>query len=95
MVHAVEKGFSHAFNEAEPNAFLNTACRQLPGSAKLAQWCYRDGCNLIYNGESVKQSTRGQQGCPLLMMPMFCAMKKGDAGSNSGGCSVRFCGGFC
>jgi hypothetical protein len=71
----LKKDFSNAFNEVEPNAFLNTACRKLPGSAKLAEWCYKDGCNLIYKGELFKQSTRGQQGCPL-MMPMFCAMKK-------------------
>ncbi len=66
---------TNASNEAEPNAFLNTACRQMPGSARLAEWCYGEGVNLIYNGEVFKQSTRGQQGCPL-MMPMFCATKK-------------------
>ena len=77
----LKKDFSNAFNEAEPNAFLNTACRKVPGSARLAEWCYGDGANLIYNGEifrsgdgQLRQSTRGQQGCTL-MMPLFCAMK--------------------
>jgi len=71
----LKKDFTNAFNEVEPNAFLNTACRRMPGCARLAEWCYGEGSNLIYNGEVFKQSTRGQQGCPL-MMPMFCAMKK-------------------
>jgi len=71
----LKKDYSNAFNEAEPNAFLNTACRQMPGSARLAEWCYGEGSNLIYNGRVFKVSERGQQGCPL-MMPMFCAMKR-------------------
>ena len=82
----LKKDFSNAFNEAEPNAFLNTACRKTPGSARLAEWCYGDETNLIYNGEvfsshegEAHRSSRGQQGCPL-MMPLFCAMK-GKCGS--------------
>ena len=71
----LKKDVSNAFNEAEPNAFLNTACRRMPGCARLAEWCYGQGSNLIYNGEILKRSERGQQGCPL-MMPMYCAMKK-------------------
>ena len=71
----LKKDFSNAFNEAEPNAFLNTICRRMPGCARLAEWCYGEGSNLIYNGDVFKQSTRGQQGCPL-MMPAFCTMKK-------------------
>jgi hypothetical protein len=67
--------YSNAFNEAEPNAFLNTTCRQMPGCARLAEWCYGEGSNLIYNGELFKKSERGQQGCPM-MMPIFCSMKK-------------------
>lgn len=47
----------------------------MPGSARLAEWCYGEATNLIYNGIAFKKSERGQQGCPL-MMPMFCAMKK-------------------
>jgi hypothetical protein len=71
----LKKDYSNAFNEAEPNAFLNVACRRMPGSARLAEWCYGEGSNLIYHGNIFKQSTRGQQGDPL-MMPMFCGMKK-------------------
>jgi len=71
----LKKDRSNAFNEAEPQAFLNTACRQMPGSARLAEWCYGEPSNLIYNGTVFKQSERGQQGCPL-MMPMYCAMQK-------------------
>ena len=36
----LKKDFSNAFNEAEPDAFLNTACRRTPGSARLDEWCY-------------------------------------------------------
>ena len=77
----LKKDFSNAFNEAEPDAFLNTACRRTPGSARLAEWCYGEESYLIYNGEvfssgaGVHKSSRGQQGCPL-MMPLFCAMKR-------------------
>ena len=78
----LKKDFSNAFNEAEPQAFLNTACRRMPGSARLAEWCYGEGSNLIYHGEVFKQSIGGQQGC-LLMMPMFCATKKEMGDRNS------------
>ena len=76
-----KKDFSNAFNEAGPDAFLNTACRRTPGSARLAEWCYGEESYLIYNGEvfrseaGVHKSSRGQQGCPL-MVPLFCAMKR-------------------
>eukprot|EP00973_Karenia_brevis_P028255 3893536-Karenia_brevis.AAC.1 len=66
--------YSNAFNLAEPAAFLDTACRRIPGAAALARWCYGDRVNLIYHGR-ILGSSRGQQGCPL-MMPLFCAMKK-------------------
>ena len=66
--------YANAFNEAEPQAFLGTARRHLPGAAKMAYWCYGRSVNLVYNGR-VLESHRGQQGCPL-MMPLFCAMKK-------------------
>eukprot|EP00973_Karenia_brevis_P009890 1337399-Karenia_brevis.AAC.1 len=59
---------------AEPNAFLNAGCRRMPGSARLAEWCYARAVRLVYHGR-VLWSSRGQQGCPL-MMPLFCAMKK-------------------
>ena len=75
MAYIVKKDYANAFNEAEPNAFLNTACRRMPGSARFAEWCYGDGVNLIYNGDVFKKSIRGQQGCPL-MGPLFCSMKK-------------------
>ena len=71
----LKKDKSNAFNEAEPNAFLNAACRQMPGCARLAEWCYGEGSNLVYNGAVLKTSEKGQQGCPL-MMPLFCAMSK-------------------
>ena len=32
----VKMDYSNAFNEAEPEAFLGTACRRLPGAAKMA-----------------------------------------------------------
>ena len=75
--------YANAFNEAEPEAFLGTARRRLPGAAKMAYWCYGRESALIYNGRVLKTggadypwtASRGQQGCPL-MMPMFCAMKK-------------------
>jgi hypothetical protein len=71
----LKKDYSNAFNEAEPNAFINVACRRMPGAARLAEWCYGEGSNLIYHGSVFKMSTRGQQGDPL-MMPMFCGMKQ-------------------
>eukprot|EP00973_Karenia_brevis_P007107 963595-Karenia_brevis.AAC.1 len=40
----------------------------------MAEWCYGEEVNLVYNGR-LMHSSRGQQGCPL-MMPLFCAMKK-------------------
>ena len=66
--------YANAFNEAEPQAFLGTARRHLAGAAKMAYWCYGSEVNLMYHGR-VLNSSRGQQGCPL-MMPLFCAMKK-------------------
>ena len=36
----VKMDYSNAFNEAEPEAFLGTARRKLPGAAKMAYWCY-------------------------------------------------------
>ncbi len=70
----------HCNNEAEKGVTSqagagNTICRRMPGCARLAEWCYGEGSNLIYNGDVFKQSTRGQQGCPL-MMPAFCATKR-------------------
>ena len=47
----LKKDYSNAFNEAEPNAFLNTACRRMPGCARLAERCCGEGGQLIYNGE--------------------------------------------
>ena len=55
----------------------------MPGSARLAEWCYGEEVNLVYHGR-IRKSSRGQQGCPL-MMPMFCAMKK-DMRDRAGGC---------
>eukprot|EP00973_Karenia_brevis_P087106 12078628-Karenia_brevis.AAC.1 len=70
----LKKDYSNAFNEAEPKAFLDVCKRRLPGCAKLAMWCYGEAVNLVYHGR-IRRSSRGQQGCPL-MMPLFCAMKK-------------------
>eukprot|EP00973_Karenia_brevis_P033623 4636423-Karenia_brevis.AAC.1 len=46
----------------------------MPGAARMAHWCYGEDTNLVYHGR-LMQSSRGQQGCPM-MMPLFCAMKK-------------------
>ena len=70
----LKKDYSNAFNEAEPRAFLEVGQRRMPGSARLADWCYGDEVKLVYHGR-IKTSSRGQQGCPL-MMPLFCGMKK-------------------
>ena len=70
----LKKDYSDAFNMAEPRVFLDVGRRRLPGSARLAEWCYGEDVNLIYNGR-LMSSHKGQQGCPL-MMPLFCAMKK-------------------
>ena len=42
--------YSNAFNEAEPKAFLQVAARRMPGTATLANWCYGEDVNLVYNG---------------------------------------------
>ena len=47
----------------------------MPGCARLAEWCYGQPSDLVYNGAVLKASEKGQQGCPL-MIPMFCAMTK-------------------
>ena len=39
--------YSNAFNEAEPKAFLQTASRQMPGTARLANWCYGEDVNVV------------------------------------------------
>ena len=70
----LKNDYSNAFNEAEPRAFLDVAARRMPGAARLAEWCYGGDVNLVYHGR-IMRSSRGQQGCPL-MMPLFCAMKK-------------------
>eukprot|EP00973_Karenia_brevis_P043175 5980398-Karenia_brevis.AAC.1 len=46
----------------------------MPGTARLARWCYGEEVNLVYHGRLMR-SSKGQQGCPL-MMPLFCGMKK-------------------
>eukprot|EP00973_Karenia_brevis_P033422 4609084-Karenia_brevis.AAC.1 len=58
--------YSNAFNEAEPKAFLQVAARRMPGTAKLANWCYAEDVNLVYHGRLMR-SSKGQQGCPLMM----------------------------
>ena len=70
----VKEDYSNAFNTAEPEAFLASGRRKMPGSARLANWCYGTPTNLIYDGKTYK-SFRGQQGCPL-MMPLYCAMRR-------------------
>eukprot|EP00973_Karenia_brevis_P026235 3619041-Karenia_brevis.AAC.1 len=66
--------YSNAFNEAEPAVFLQVAARRMPGAARMEYWCYGEDVNLVYHGR-LKRSSRGQQGCPL-MMPSVCAIKK-------------------
>eukprot|EP00973_Karenia_brevis_P062262 8660133-Karenia_brevis.AAC.1 len=46
----------------------------MPGTARLARWCYGEDVNLVYHGRLMR-SSKGQQGCPL-MMPLFCGMNK-------------------
>ena len=79
----VKNDYENAFNEADPRKFLESGRRHMPGSARLAEWCYGGEVNLVYHGR-VRKSSRGQQGCPL-MMPLFCAMKK-DMRDRVGGC---------
>ena len=64
---------ANAFNEAEPHALRSTACRHLPGAAKIAYWRYGKDVALVYHGQVLK-SSRVHQGCPLVM-PIFCGMK--------------------
>ena len=71
----VKEDYENAFNLCEPRAFLEIGRRQMPGSARLAEWCYGKPVNLVYRGKLTKGSSRGQQGCPL-MMPLYCALKK-------------------
>ena len=66
--------YSNVFNEAEPKTFLEVVARRVPRAARMAEWFYGEEVNLVYHGRLMK-SSRGQQGCPL-MMPLFCAMKK-------------------
>jgi hypothetical protein len=47
----LKEDYSNAFNEAEPAAFLEVGRRRMPGSARLAQWCYGQPSNLIHHGE--------------------------------------------
>jgi len=70
----LKRDYENAFNEAEPEEFLAACYRSMPGCARLAEWCYGEPVRLGYNG-GVVMSTKGQQGCPL-MMPMYCAMRK-------------------
>ena len=71
----LKNDYANAFNEAEPKAFINAACRRMPGAARFLEWCYGQEVDLIHRGSFFKKSSRGQQGCPL-MGPAFCAMKK-------------------
>ena len=63
----IKNDFANAFNEAEPNAFINAACRHMPGAARFVEWCYGEEVHLTYKGKFFKWSSRGQQGCPLMM----------------------------
>lgn len=67
----LKRDYENAFNMADEHELLRAAFEHLPGSARLAEWCYGEAVNLVYNGRAFdRQSSRGQQSCPL-MGPMF------------------------
>ena len=81
----LKNDYENAFNEADPAKFLESWRRRMPGSARLAEWCYGEEVTLVYRGRMLK-SSRGQQGFPL-MMPLFCAMRK-DMRDRERGCEA-------
>ena len=74
MVVLLQKDIKNAFNEVLPEFFLDECRRYAPSSARFAEWCYGTPSHLIYDGE-VAISSRGQQGCPM-MISFFCLARK-------------------
>ena len=70
----LQKDVKNAFNELLPVQFIQDARQFAPASARFVEWCYGADSHLVYRGR-LESSSRGQQGCPL-MMALFCLTRK-------------------
>ena len=69
----LQKDVKNAFDTVLPEEFLYDCRRFAPASA-LAEYCYASESNFVHDG-TVYRSSRGQQGCPM-MMALFCLTHK-------------------
>ena len=70
----LQKDIKNASNELLPVQFIQDARQFAPASARFVEWCYGANSHLIYRGR-LESSSRGQQGCPLIMA-LFCLTRK-------------------
>ena len=68
----LQKDVKNAFKL--PVQFIQDARQFAPASARFVEWYYGADSHLIYRGR-LESSSRGQQGCPL-MMALFCLTRK-------------------
>ena len=73
----LQKDVKNAFNTVHPHEFLIDCRQYAPASSRFAEWCYGAPSHLVYEGE-LYPSSRGQQGCPL-MMALFCLVRRRHA----------------
>ena len=73
----LQKDINNAFNTVLPSVFLEECRQYAPASSRFAAWCYGSASHLVYEG-STYASSRGQQGCPMMMV-LFCLARKRHA----------------
>ena len=82
----LQKDVKNAFNTVLSEEFLYDCRRFAPASARLAEYCNASESNLVYDG-TVYRSSRGQQGCPMMMV-LFCLTRKRHAEEAAALCGV-------
>ena len=68
--------FKNAFNLMDRNAFVRASSQMFPGLERWTRWCYTQSPLLIYDHESVFESSCGvQQGDPLGPLYFCCGLQ--------------------